>query len=321
MRNNDLDFIKDKFKKAQPDVPSSLDEDLLKYQILSKKEHKTIKFEQKKKINFKPILTAAACFILVFGVLLAVNPFAKNEMKAENFKDYDEINTVVAGLEKWGAGEGMGSGGPTLFQDIYTPDDLNNRGKRIVTNGKYIFYSYYDSWNMENRNKFYIFSAESENARLINIMNDITPSDDYEIDSLFLVDNRLISITNRVDLEKREALSGQEVVLYDVTDMSNPLVLDRLVLEDAQSCTDIRQDENDVFTFSTYFADGERRTDGVESFEITEDKIVSKGEFANQSNLMYYGSDIIVGDYVYSFDKNNEAEEKDKVTIHPYKYK
>ncbi len=505
MRNNDLDFIKDKFNKAQPDVPSSLDEDLLKYQILSKKEHKTIKFEQKKKINFKPILTAAACFILVFGVFMAVNPFAKNEMKAENFKDYDEINTVVAGLEKWGAGEGMGSGGSTLFQDIYIPDDLNNRGKRIVTNGKYIFYSYYDSWNMENRNKLYIFSAEGENARLINIMNDIAPSDDYEISYLFLEDNsltvtvsdysetiiktydmsdpespvlinelrqdgmltnsymtdgvaylvsfygvaqaevegfvpksenlsikakniyrfeniktanymiigavdvksgkraaetrailgcyyesyitdgqlyvagdsaywsdrtaeseyirytfstgkavleapervnlpafiedadgacydvndtlikldnnRLISITNRVDLEKREALAGQEIVLYDVTDMSNPLVLDRLVLEDAQSCTDIRQDKNGVFTFSTYFADGERRTDGVESFEITEDKIVSKGEFANQSNLMYYGSDIIVGDYVYSFDKNDEAEEKDKVTIHPYKYK
>lgn len=35
---------------------------------------------------------------------------------------------------------------------------------------------------------------------------------------------------------------------------------------------------------------------------------------------MYYGSDIIVGDYVYSFDKNDEAEENDKVTIHPYKY-
>lgn len=68
-------------------------------------------------------------------------------------------------------------------------------------------------------------------------------------------------------------------------------------------------------------ADDERRTDGVESFEITENKIVSKGEFANQSNLMYYGSDIIVGDYVYSFDKNDEAEENDKVTIHPYKYK
>lgn len=68
-------------------------------------------------------------------------------------------------------------------------------------------------------------------------------------------------------------------------------------------------------------ADDERRTDGVESFEITENKIVSKGEFANQSNLMYYRSDIIVGDYVYSFDKNDEAEENDKVTIHPYKYK
>lgn len=145
----------------------------------------------------------------------------------------------------------------------------------------------------------------------------------YDVnDTLIKLDNnRLISITNRIDFEKREALGGQEIVLYDVTDMSNPLVLDRLVLEDAQSCTDIRQDESGVFTISTYFADDERRMDGVESFEITENKIVSKGEFANQSNLMYYGSDIIVGDYVYSFDKNDEAEENDKVTIHPYKYK
>lgn len=503
MENNDLDFIKDKFNKAQPDVPNSLDEDFLKYQILSRKEHKTINFEQKKKINFKPILTAAACFILAFGVLMAVNPFAKNEINAENFKDYDEINTVVSGLEKWGSGEGMGSGS-TLFQDIYTPDDLNNHGRRVVTNGKYIFYSYYDSWNTENRNKLYIFSADGEKSKLINIMNDIAPSDDYEIGDLFLVDNsltvtvsddpetiiktydmadpekpvlinelrqdgmltnaymtdgvaylvsfygvaqdavegfvpkseslsikakniyrfeniktanymiigavdvksgkradetravlgcyyesyitdgqlyvasdsafwsdenteseyikyafgtgkavieapervnlpafieladgayydvndtlvrlddnRLISITNRVDSEKREDLGGLEIVLYDVTDMSDPIELDKLVLDSAQSCTDIRQDENGIFTFSTYFADDERRYDGVETFEIANDKIVSKGEFANQNNLVYYESDIIVGDYVYFFNKNDEAQENDKLTIHPYKY-
>ena len=503
MRNNDFDFIKNKFDAAMPDVPDSLDEGVLRYQILTKQEHRLIKFEQKKKINITPIISAAACFILVIGVLFAVNPFADNENKATHFKSYEELNSVVEGLEKWGNAEGLG-GGSSLFQDIYTPDDLKNSGRNVVTNGKNIFCSYYDSRNSTDRNKLYIFSAQGENSKLVKIMDDVAPSDDYEISDLFLADNsltvtvsnnpetiiktydmsdpekpvlinelkqdgmltnsyvmddivylvsfygvaqdevegfvpksenlsvkakniyrfddirtanymvigavdvktgeradetrailgccyesyitngnlyvvsdsvyyandiqnsdyikydlksgkafieapekvnlpsfielaegalmdvnetlirlddnKLFAVTSRVDWKSMEDLGGQEIILYDITDPSAPAELDRLVLEESQFCTDIRVDENGVYTFSTYFADEERRYDGAAAFEIRNDKIVLVGEYETcDSPHNYFYGNIVIGDYVYSFDKDDTAPDGQKLTMYSNK--
>lgn len=515
MKNNDFDFIKNKFDDAMPAVPQGITPQAMADKIRANQQHKTnntIKLEdiksenneQKKRISFKPLITAAACFILLIGIMATINPFSNTEVKAENFKNYDEINTVVASLEKWGSGEGMGSDGSWLFQNMYTPKDLNNRGKDAVTNSKYIFYRYYNYDNPTGRNKLYIFSADGENAKLINIMDDVVPSDDYYIDDLLLVDNiltvtlsddpdtiiktydvsdptnpillneirqdgrlansyiidgiaylvsfygvaqqetedfvpksenlsikakniyrfdniktanymvigavdvktgkkadetrailgcyyeayitdgylyvandnaywtnnreeieyikydlktgkavieapervnlpsyveladgalmdinetlirfddnRLISITSRVDLEAMESLSGQEIVLYDITDMSNPIALDKLILEDSYGCTDIQQNENGNFSFSTSFADDERRYYGANAFEIKNDKIELKGKSVNDDdNFMYQGSSIAIGGYIYSFDQNDNAEDEKKVTIYPHK--
>lgn len=516
MRNKDFDFIKDKFDSAVPDVPQGITPQAMADKIRANQECKTnntVKFEdikseqnkQKKRIGFKPFITAAACFILAIGIFASANQFNNsNENKAYHFKNYDELNAAVANLEKWGSGEGMGSGGSWLFQDIYTPDDLKSHGKNVAANDKYIFYSYYDHNNSVDRNKLYIFSAEGESSKLINIMNDVAPNDDYDISDIFLVDNsltvtvsddpdtiiktydvsdpanpilineirqdgmlmnsymidgvaylvsfygvaqqetkdfvpksenlsikakniyrfdniktanymvigavdvktgktadetrailgsyyesyitdgylyaandnaywtnnreeveyikydlksgkaiietpervnlpsyaeladgalmdinetlirlddnRLISITSRVDLEARDYLDGQEIVLYDVTDMSNPIELDKLILEDSYGCSDICEDENGIFTFSTYFADDERRYYGANAFEIKNDKIELKDKFINEdNNLMYRGSGIAIGDYIYSFDHNDNAEDNKKLTIYPHK--
>lgn len=516
MKNNDFNFIKNKFNDAMPAVPQGITPQAMADKIRANQQHKTnntIKLEdiksenneQKKRISFKPLITAAACFILAIGIFASANQFnSSNENKAYHFKNYDELNTVVTDLEKWGSGEGMGSGGLWLFQDIYTPDDLKNSGKIVAANDKYIFYSYYNYNNSVDRNKLYIFSAQGENAKLINIMEDVAPNDSYNISDLFLVDNsltvtvsdysdtiiktydvsepanpilineitqdgmlmnsymtdgiaylvsfygvaqqkvedfvpksenlsvkakniyrfeniktanymvigavdvksgkkadetrailgcyyeayitdgylyvandnaywtnnrdeveyikydlkmgkavieapervnlpsyveladgavmdinesliklddnRLISITSRVDLEAMESLSGQEIVLYDITDMSNPIALDKLILEDSYGCTDIQQNENGNFSFSTSFADDERRYYGANTFEIKNDKIEFKGEFINEDdNLMYQGSSIAIGGYIYSFDQNDNAEDEKKVTIYPHK--
>lgn len=516
MKNNDFDFIKNKFDDAMPAVPQGITPQAMADKIRANQQHKasnTIKLEdiksqkteQKKRIHFKPLITAAACFILAIGIFASVNPHnSSNENKAYHFKDYDELNTVVADLEKWGSAEGMGSGGSVFFQDIYTPDDLKNHGKNVVTNGEYIFYSYYDYNNSVDRNKLYIFSANGENSKLINIINNVAPNDSYYISDIFLVDNsltvtvsdnpdtivktydvsnpanpilineikqdgmlmnsyiidgvaylvsfygvaqqevedfvpksenlsvkakniyrfeniktanymvigavdiksgmaadetrailgcyyeayitgeslyvandnaywtnsrdeieyikynlktgtavieapqrvnlpsyaeladgalmdvnetlirlddnRLISITSRVDSETMESLNGQEIVLYDITDMSNPNELNKLILEDSYSCSDIYRDENGIFTFSTYFADDEERYYGTTAYEIKNDKIELRGKFINDDdNLMYQGSSIVIGDYTYSFDHNDNAKDDKKVTIYPHK--
>ena len=64
MKNNDFDFIKNRFDSVEPSMPDSLNKEILRQKISSNEEHKTIKFEQKKNY-FKPIISAAACFILI----------------------------------------------------------------------------------------------------------------------------------------------------------------------------------------------------------------------------------------------------------------
>lgn len=49
MRNNDFEFIKDKFENAQLDVPRSLDADIMEKKIMAKTEHK--KLNSEKNIN------------------------------------------------------------------------------------------------------------------------------------------------------------------------------------------------------------------------------------------------------------------------------
>lgn len=516
MRNNDFDFIKSKFDNAVPAVPQGITTQAMAIKLRANQQHKTSnviafedikpeKTEQKKRINFKPLITAAACFILAIGIFASANQFNNsNGNKAYHFKNNDELNTVVADLEKWGNGEGMGSGGSGLFQDIYTPEDLKSNGKNVVTNGKYIFYGYYDHNNSVDRNKLYIFSADGENSKLINIMDDVAPNDGYSISDMFLVDNsltvtvsdnpdtiiktydvsdpanpilineikqdgmlmnsymiddiaylvsfygvaqqdiegfvpksenlsinakniyrfenirtanymvigavdvksgkaadetrailgcyyeayitggylyvandnaywtdnrdeveyikydlktgkavieapervnlpsqveladgalmdinetlirlddnKMISITSRIDWETMEGLDGQAIILYNINDTSNPVELDRLILEGSYGCTDICQDENGTFSFPTCFADDERRYYGANAFEINNDKIEFKGKFINDDdNLMYQGSGIVIGDYIYSFDHNDNAQDDKKVTVYAHK--
>ena len=48
MKNNDFDFIKNRFDSVEPSMPDSLNKEILRQKISSNEEHKTIKFEQKK---------------------------------------------------------------------------------------------------------------------------------------------------------------------------------------------------------------------------------------------------------------------------------
>lgn len=216
MKNNDFDFIKNKFDAAMPDVPDRLDESVLKYHILTKHGHKVIKFERTKKINVKLII-AAACFVLIFGMLATVNLFGSNAVKAESFKSYEELNTVVADLEKLTTNQAGGDS--SIFQNFYSDADLSRKSSKTATDGKYIYYAYHNYNDSEN--KIYIYQAAGGDTRLANIMNDVTPSDDYEINALFISGKNLAAvITNEYETA---------VKLYDISNPENPILNKELV--------------------------------------------------------------------------------------------
>lgn len=99
MKNNDFDFIKNRFDSVEPSMPDSLNKEILRQKISSNEEHKTIKFEQKKNY-FKPIISAAACFILITGIAFAANSDVFNTEKISGFGNYDEVNSKITELEK-----------------------------------------------------------------------------------------------------------------------------------------------------------------------------------------------------------------------------
>lgn len=210
-----FDFIKSKFEAAEPDVPIMLGEKAVEYKILTKQKHKVIKFENK--VNLKPLASVAACFILIFAILFSVNQFGDNADKALTFKSENELNSIVAGLEKWGM---EGRGGTSDYQEIYTEKDFAGCRRSAVSNGKYIFYVYSDYRRAKDEGKIYIFNAAGETAELIDIMNIDLPKDDYSVDSIYAAENNLlVNLSNHYETVSR---------IYDVTNPKAPKQLKEL---------------------------------------------------------------------------------------------
>lgn len=198
------------FAEAQPIIPDTISAEAIEYKIISKQKHHRIKFEQNK--NFKPLIAAAACFALIIGMLSLFNPLSSNADKARNFKNEQELNSFISELKNGSSSE-LGAGSEFFPQIIYTTNDLKNHQKSITSNGKYIFYAYYDSNNDINRNKIYIFNTDKENPQLINIFSGFT-DDSKEISSVSIFQNNLAVTFSDYQ--------NTETQIYDVTDPLEP---------------------------------------------------------------------------------------------------
>ena len=94
MNTKDLEnynFISDLFITAAPEVPDAISSNAIEQKIINKQIHRRIKFEPKR--NYKPLLTAAACFAVLIGIITLFNFFGVNADKAETFKNEQEFKT------------------------------------------------------------------------------------------------------------------------------------------------------------------------------------------------------------------------------------
>ena len=99
MNTKDLEnynFISDLFITAAPEVPDAISSNAIEQKIINKQIHRRIKFEPKR--NYKPLLTAAACFAVLIGIITLFNFFGVNADKAETFKNEQEFNAFTADL-------------------------------------------------------------------------------------------------------------------------------------------------------------------------------------------------------------------------------
>lgn len=266
MKNNDFDFIKNKFDNAEPEIPNSLDSSILKQKILAKDEHKIIKFE--KKNYFKPIISAAACFILIFAVAFANNSDMFSSNKAPSFTDYEELNSKVSTLKKAPSSDGIGCG------DAQTIKYIEEEGVELPDTVKeangYIYYAYKKS-SYEDKNKVYIFKAEKENTNLICIIDKFV-YDEAEVEGLFVIDNKLTVLAS--------TKTNTIIKIYNIDDKSNPVLISQF--EQSGEYSQARVIDGRLYAVSSYEFSPDS-TDNLPSIKYGNETF-----FASSKNIAYF---------------------------------
>lgn len=215
MKNNDFDFLKEKFNNSQVNLPKGLETEAIKEKILLNQKHNVIKFEDNRNKNQRiaKITAFAACFALI--IVASAIFYPKSDVN--HFKSYDELNSLL----EQGAPNEMGCYSGGAVKGLDDADEPYS----VMSDGDYIYYAYsnsnYDFEGQDNsygKNIIFIYKAEGENATLINTINNVFP-DDYDLYDLYVKNGRLVVSADNYS----NGLT--ETKVYDVSDPSDPKII------------------------------------------------------------------------------------------------
>lgn len=232
---NDFDFIKDKFEKTYPATPDSLSDEAINELLLSKQEPKIIKL--KPRYNVKAIVSAAAAFVLLLGILYMAytsglfsgnsekvgnyyneinisSTFFESENGNADFEDYNSIYTALDSIIKSNGWNPMEESGAGDFR-IQTSDKGENiqEPNVIKTDGEYVYriynYTPYDDSGraQKEQNRVYIYKINKDKAELVSVINyeaeaqgeEYSDSFSASMDHLYVYNDRLIVEVNISD--------------------------------------------------------------------------------------------------------------------------
>lgn len=257
MKNNDFDFITDKFDSAEQSVPESLSAKSIEAKIRSNSEHETIKFK-KKRISFKPIISAAACIALILGVLFAVNPDFTGKNKLTPFKNYDELNERVSTLKMLPVVSEMGCG--MFGSQLQRNEDGVEKPCVVKKQGDYIYYAYYNVDTSENRNKVVISKTDENGTNIVSVIDKLAPdsndehSDSYEIENLFVYGNRLVVLMEKDNIvladKNNRDYNAAIIKIFDITDNESPTLITEF--EQSGEYLEARMIDGTLYVVSAY---------------------------------------------------------------------
>lgn len=184
MKNNEFDFIRDKFNNAMPDVPDTLDESVIEQKIHLKSEHKRVKFAPR--ANYKPIVSIAACFVLIAGVCFGFYP----DDRADTFKSEDELMKIVSSLERASEPGQLGGNDNNSQQQ---EDGVIEASHTVAYNG-YTYKIHYDE-NYIQRDTVNIYIADSDEVPVTVIDNIIDENADkyLGISNIYVCNDKLFA--------------------------------------------------------------------------------------------------------------------------------
>lgn len=257
---SDFEFIKDKFEKTYPATPDSLSEDAINQLLSSKQEPKTVKL--KPKFNVKAIVSAAAGFVLLLGIMYAAyigglfpgdsgkvgnyynevnisSTFSDSDDSKGTYEDYAELDSILDRMG-WDPMEGMGGDGIFNVQLVDKDENVQEPDKTKYSDG-YVYRTYHDSVTDESGkdkddNRIYIFKANGEKLELVSVINyevgigeGYSDSLDVRMNNLFVYNDRLIVelFVNDDDSSNQYDRDCHKSVtqIYDISDKSAPKLL------------------------------------------------------------------------------------------------
>lgn len=236
MKNNDFEFVKNKFDNAQQDVPHTLDASVIEYKLMAKEDHRRIKFDSKKPV-FKPLAAAVACLVLVLGIVFASNPNFLNPNKVAGFDNYEELNQKLSTLETVPQYSEMGGG--ICSSVTYTTEDGVEYPNIVKYYNGYIFYAYFNCNEYTTRNMVYIFKEDGTSSKLAAIIDNVD-SDEYELMDILTVNNRLI-----VNLSSQEITHTK---IYDISNCEKPSLISEFAQSGKYSMANVIGNKLFVFT-------------------------------------------------------------------------
>lgn len=256
MKNKDFNFIKEKFDRAEPELPPALEEKAIENKIVSGQEHKTVKC-RKKRNGIKAFIATAACIVLLFGTVFAAyrqvpktpetsaQPTAEDNPAVLTFKSYDEINELIGKIAKTeeiyksynGSADGLvlheetASAGES-HSETYVQTDGVDEASNVKTDGKYIYYAHHSYSDDKERNKVYVYRADNGKTDAVSVISCKCNADSAYINDIFLFGNRLIvnlsdanyGNTAWTPSDGRDT-SVTVTEIYDVSDPAEPIFL------------------------------------------------------------------------------------------------
>lgn len=253
MKNNDFDFIKEKFDNDYISVPDTLDEKSARMMLDNKKPIK-IKLYQKK--SFKAAVSLVACFAVALCCVTSVFqnnkvnllPSDDEQSNLSYFSSYDDIKKAIKNnnesfleiLETYfnvlktssadtAIGVSVNSGGlGSSHAETYTQVDGIDESDIIKNDGKYIYHLSFSD------NVIKIYEGNKTNPKLVGkidefegegLLWDCTPEDGEikSISDMYLTDNKLVvNVSAGEWKDDGYCVTTTYSYVYDVTDASKP---------------------------------------------------------------------------------------------------
>lgn len=245
MDNKDFDFIKNKFDADGVKAPDSISENNMIKRLTEKPK---VKFYNKK--SFKSLVSVAACFAVVLGVITfqQVRTGGEPQGYVTSFNNYGEIKAQVNKLNRvnlfdisnysikgdkteYSYGDSAAEGGAdysnaeSSYNETYVQVEGVDEADIIKNDGKYIYY-------VTESCEVMIYEGE----QLISSIDDFKidyESDEYYyasdycyVNDIYVKGDRLIVNISNEEYVDEEYVTNTVAYIYDISDITSPIVLE-----------------------------------------------------------------------------------------------